>query len=70
VVTPSTIKADIIAAFSQLEDDGFVQDAAGFAANLIVEKDATNPSRVNVLWPGDLISQLRQFAMLVQFRKN
>jgi phage tail sheath gpL-like len=68
VVTPSTIKADIIAAYRQLEADGFVQQSDLFAQNLIVEKDATNPNRVNVLWPGILIDQLRVFATLIQFR--
>lgn len=70
VVTPSSIKADQIAAYRELEEGGFVQKADAFAANLIVEKDPTNPNRVNVLWPGTLINQLRIFAMLVQFRLN
>ncbi|HZV08748.1 MAG TPA: phage tail sheath C-terminal domain-containing protein, partial [Novosphingobium sp.] len=68
IVTPSTIRADIIAAYQTLETDGFVQQSSVFAANLVVEKDATNPNRVNVLWPAVLIDQLRQFAMLAQFR--
>jgi len=68
VVTPNVIRADIIAAYRELEEAGFVQKSAAFAAGLIVEKDATNPNRVNVLWPGTLIDQLRQFAMLIQFR--
>ena len=68
VVTPSVIKADIIAAYRQLEAEGMVQDAAAFGAGLVVEKNATNPNRVDVLWPGVLINQLRTFALLAQFR--
>lgn len=68
VVTPSTIRADIIANYRQLEAEGMVQNAADFAANLVVEKDADRPNRVNVLWPGTLIEQLRVFAVLFQFR--
>ncbi|WP_395391491.1 phage tail sheath subtilisin-like domain-containing protein [Novosphingobium sp. BL-8A] len=68
VVTPSSIRADQIAAYRELEEAGFVQKSDDFAANLIVEKDANTPNRVNVLWPGTLIEQLRVFAMLVQFR--
>lgn len=68
VVTPATIRADVIAAYRELADGGFVQKVDDFAANVVVEKDATNPNRVNVLWPGTLINQLRQFAMLAQFR--
>lgn len=70
VVTPSTIKADLIAAYRELEADGMVQRSDLFAANLVVEKDAQNPNRVNVLWPGTLINQLRVFALLAQFRLN
>ena len=70
VVTPSTIRAEIIAAYRELEAMGEVQNSSAFSANLVVEKDATNPNRVNVLWPGTLIDQLNVFAMLVQFRLN
>lgn len=68
VVTPSTIKADLIANYRELEAEGMVQQSDLFAANLVVEKDATNPNRVNVLYPAVLIDQLRVFASLVQFR--
>lgn len=68
IVTPSIIRADLIAQYQQLEYDGFVQDAAGFAKALIVEKNSSNPNRVDVLWPGTLINQLRIFALLAQFR--
>lgn len=68
VVTPQIIKADIIAAYRELESLGMVQESDVFAANLVVEKDATNPNRVNVLFPGILIDQLRTFALLFQFR--
>lgn len=68
VVTPSIIRADIIAAYRQLEAEGMVQNSTAFSAGLVVEKDATNPNRVNVLWPGVLVNQLRTFALLAQFR--
>jgi len=68
IVTPNTIKADLIAQYGEMEFNGFVQDAAGFAKGLIVEKNSANPNRVDVLWPGTLINQLRIFALLAQFR--
>lgn len=68
VVTPSIIKADVIATYRQLEAEGMVQGSTAFAAGLVVEKDPTNPNRVNVLWPAVLINQLRTFALLAQFR--
>jgi len=68
IVTPSIIKADLIAQYGTMEYAGFVQDSKTFAQELIVEKNATNPNRVDVLWPGTLINQLRIFALLAQFR--
>ena len=68
IVTPKIIKADLIAQYGSLEYDGFVQDAKTFAKELIVEQNRTNPNRVDVLWPGTLINQLRIFALLAQFR--
>lgn len=68
IVTPNTIKADQIAQYQTLEYQGYVQDSASFAKNLIVEQNAGNPNRVDVLWPGTLINQLRIFALLNQFR--
>ncbi|HCC7945859.1 phage tail sheath subtilisin-like domain-containing protein [Citrobacter freundii] len=68
LVTPSTIKAELIAEYQSLEWQGYVQDSKGFAAGLIVEQNASNPNRVDVLWDGILINQLRIFAVLAQFR--
>jgi len=68
VVTPSIIRAELIASYQEMETAGMVQDSAIFAQELIVEQDATNPNRVNVLWPAVLINQLRVFALLAQFR--
>jgi phage tail sheath gpL-like len=58
----------LIAEYQSLEWRGYVQDSAGFAAGLIVEINAQNPNRVDVLWDGILINQLRVFAVLAQFR--
>lgn len=68
IVTPNVIRADQIAQYQTLEYQGYVQDSAGFAKGLIVEKSKTNPNRVDVLWTGTLINQLRIFALLNQFR--
>ena len=68
IVTPNVIKSDLIAQYGELEYNGYVQDTAAFSKALIVEQNATNPNRVDVLWPGTLINQLRIFALLAQFR--
>lgn len=68
VVTPSIIRAELIALYSKLEKKAIVENADLFAENLIVERDDDDPNRVNVLLPPDLVNQLRIFAVLNQFR--
>ncbi|WP_434115860.1 phage tail sheath subtilisin-like domain-containing protein [Paraburkholderia caffeinilytica] len=68
VVTPNIIRADLIATYQTDEKNGLVQDSAVFAKGLIVERHPGSPNRVDALWPGILINQLRIFALLAQFR--
>jgi phage tail sheath gpL-like len=68
IVTPKIIKAELIAQYRFDEFLGRVENATAFKANLIVERDPNDPNRVNVLYPPDLINQLRVFAVLAQFR--
>lgn len=68
IVTPKIIKAELIAQYRFDEFLGRVENAQAFKANLIVERDPNDPNRVNVLYPPDLINQLRIFAVLAQFR--
>jgi phage tail sheath gpL-like len=68
VVTPSVIRANLIAEYQNLEFQGYVQNSTAFAAGLIVQQNATNPNRVDVLYPGILIDQLRIFALQFQFQ--
>ena len=68
IVTPSTIRGELIAQYGKLENEGHVENAELFAEYLIVERDSNDPSRVNVLFPPDYINGLRIFAMLNQFR--
>lgn len=69
VVTPNIIRADQITAFQTLGDTfGLVQNIGDFITLLDVERNPNNPNRVDVLWPGELISQLRVVAFLAQFR--
>lgn len=68
VVTPAIIKAELIAAYAELENIALVQERDKFIEGLIVEKSTGDPNRVNVLWDGVLINQLDIFALLAQFR--
>lgn len=68
IVTPNVIRADQIAEYGNLVWNGYAQDAEAFAKHIIVEQNAKNPNRLDVLWPGTLMNQLRMFALLNQFR--
>ncbi len=68
IVTPGIIRAEIVALFRELEEAGLVEQLDQFVADLIVERDASDPNRVNALVPPDLVNQFRSFAAQVQFR--
>lgn len=68
IVTPNVVRAELIAAYGELEDQGLVQDTTDFAANLVVQVNAETPTRLDVLFPPYLINGLRIFALLNQFR--
>jgi phage tail sheath gpL-like len=68
VATPSIIRGELVAAYSELITMGLVENMDLFKANLIVERNANDPNRVDILFPPDLINQLRIMAMLVEFR--
>ncbi|MEZ2293095.1 phage tail sheath subtilisin-like domain-containing protein [Variovorax sp. RCC_210] len=70
IVTPAVIRGELIAEYEAMEVEGFVENTELFAANLIVERNATDPNRLDVLFPPDYINQLRVFALLNQFRQQ
>jgi phage tail sheath gpL-like len=67
IVTPKTIKQESIALFSELYLAGYIENLEEFIENIVVERDATDANRVNVLLPPDLINQFRVLAALIQF---
>jgi phage tail sheath gpL-like len=68
IVTPGIIKAELVSEYQIDMWNGLVENLRAFKANLIVERDPNDPNRLNVLYPPDLINQLRIFAVLAQFR--
>ena len=68
IITPGIAKAELVAQYKNDEWNGLVEDTANFKKFLLVERDPQNPNRLNVLYPPDLINQLRIFAVLAQFR--
>jgi phage tail sheath gpL-like len=68
IVTPKIVKAELVSQYRIDEFNGLVEDVQAFKEHLIVERDPNNPNRLNVLYPPDLVNQLRIYAVLVQFR--
>jgi phage tail sheath gpL-like len=68
IVTPGIVMAALIAQYRIDEFNGLVENVTAFKNNLLVERDVNDPNRLNVLYPPDLINQLRIFAVLAQFR--
>lgn len=68
IVTPRVIKAEIVAAYLEMVEAGIVENVETFKELLIVERDANDPNRINVLASPDLVNQLRVLGMLVAFR--
>jgi phage tail sheath gpL-like len=68
VATPGIIKAELVSQYRIDMFNGLVEDIRNFKNHLLVERDPNNPNRLNVLYPPDLINQLRIFAVVAQFR--
>lgn len=67
IVTPAVIRAELVALMRELELAGIVENVEKFRADLIVERNANDRNRIDVLAPPDLVNQFRVFAEQVQF---
>lgn len=67
VVTPGTLRAEIIGRFKQWESQGLVEGVDQFKADLIVRRNASDPNRVDALLPPDLVNQFRVLAAQIEF---
>lgn len=68
VATPSLIRAELLHLFREWETAGLVEGFEQFKADLLVERSATDPNRVDAIIPPDVINQFRVFAAAIQFR--
>jgi phage tail sheath gpL-like len=66
-VSPRTVQLDLIADYTIMEDLGWVQNAAAFAAGLIVTINALDPTRLDVLYDPNIVPGLAIFAVATQF---
>lgn len=68
VITPNLAKAFLISRYDLLEYRGLVEDVKNFKDNLIVVRSSIEPNTLEVVYPPDLINQLRRFNVRAQFR--
>ena len=68
IVTPKVIKAELLALFRQWEDAGLAENFEQFKRDLVVERNGSDPNRLDAVIPPDVINQFRVFAGQVQFR--
>ncbi|MDH4229962.1 MAG: phage tail sheath subtilisin-like domain-containing protein [Nitrospirota bacterium] len=67
IATPASIRAEIVALFYELEAAGLIEGMDQFKSNLIVERNAGDPNRVDVLMAPDLVNGLQVLAAQIQF---
>lgn len=68
VMTPALGKAEAVGWFREMEELGLVEGFDQFKTDLVVERNAADPNRLDVLLPPDLINQLVVTAGQIQFR--
>lgn len=68
IITPAVAKGEMCSTYRQMELAGIVENFDLFKQYLIVERDANDSNRLNVLFPPDYVNQLRVFAVVNQFR--
>ncbi|GAB7128773.1 phage tail sheath subtilisin-like domain-containing protein [Silvimonas sp. JCM 19000] len=67
IVTPSIIRAELLALFRELEAAGLVENFDQFKADLVVVRSNSDPNRINAVIPPDIVNQFRIFAAAVQY---
>jgi len=67
VARPKDVKQESIALFTSLRDQGLIENLDDFIENIVVERDATDKNRINVLLPPNLVNQFRILAAQIQF---
>lgn len=68
VTTPSMVRGELIALFSSWEERGLVEDVDQFKADLIVEINGTDPNRLDIYLPPNLVNGLRVVGAQIGFR--
>lgn len=66
-VSPSIIKAECIALAGEWEEIGLVEDIDAFKSTLVVTRNLSDPTRVDIVLPPNLVNPLYIIAVSLQF---
>lgn len=67
IVTPLVMKAEVVSKFSDWELQGLVEGFEQFKRDLIVERNQSDPNRLDVLMAPDLVNQLRVLGTKISY---
>jgi len=67
VVTPTVIRAELIALFREWYDLGWVENPDQYKEDLVVERNGSDVNRVDAIIPPDIINSFYVFAGQIQF---
>lgn len=67
VITPKIGKAEAVAKFTQWEELGLVENVDQFKADLICERNPTDPNRLDWMLPPDLVNAFRVAGVKISF---
>ena len=68
VVTPKLMKAEYVSKAREWEEAGLVENIDTMKAGIVSERNASDPNRLDMLVPPDLVNQLRIVANQIMFR--
>lgn len=68
IVTPKTFKAALAGRLRQWGEAGLIENVEWVIENTVVERDADDRNRLNILLPVDIINQFRVGAYNIEFR--
>lgn len=67
IATPDSVKGDVISWYQRQIDQGLAEDMAAFKSGLIVERNAADRNRLDILLTPDAVNQLMIIAAKMQF---
>lgn len=67
VATPSSVRAEIVGLMYELQDSGIVESVDSWKAKVLVERNANDVNRLDMLLPADITNQFRVLAGSIPF---